>query len=67
MGERLTSRWGIWSVFLSRSLFTPISLPVNLMAGSTRFPWHCFMTAVVLREAFWVLLHGGLGLLFADP
>ena len=54
-------------MFLSRSLFTPISLPVNLMAGSTRFPRHRFMTAVVLGEAFWVLLHGGLGLLFADP
>jgi membrane-associated protein len=82
VGERLTSRWkgsqawqtadrqferwGIWSVFLSRFLFTPIALPVNLMAGSTRFPWHRFMTAVVLGEAIWVLLYGGLGLLFAD-
>ena len=53
-------------MFLSRFLFTPIALPVNLMAGSTRFPWHRFMTAVVLGEAIWVLLYGGLGLLFAD-
>ena len=82
VGERLTSRWrgskawrsadrqferwGIWSVFLSRFLFTPIALPVNLMAGSTLFPWHRFLGAVVAGEAVWVLLYGGLGLLFAD-
>ena len=82
MGVRLTSRWkgskawqsadqqferwGIWSVFLSRFLFTPLALPVNLMAGSTQFPWHRFLLAVMVGEAIWVLLYGGLGLLFAD-
>jgi membrane-associated protein len=82
VGERLTSpwkgskawrsadqqfeRWGIWSVFLSRFLFTPIALPVNLMAGTTMFPWHRFLVAVVVGELIWVLLYGGLGLLFAD-
>lgn len=60
------ARWGIWSVFLSRFLFTPIALPVNLLAGSTRFAWPYFMAAVVLGEVIWVLLYGGLGLLFAD-
>lgn len=59
-------RWGIWSIFLSRFLFTPIALPVNLMAGSTQFPWHRFLMAVVAGEAIWVVLFGGLGLLFAD-
>lgn len=82
LGERLTARWrgstvwqsarqqferwGLWSVFLSRFLFTPIALPVNLMAGSTRFPWHRFMGAVVAGEVIWVVLFGGLGLLFSD-
>lgn len=82
VGERLTSRWkgskgwrsaenqfarwGAWSVFLSRFLFTPFALPVNLMAGSTRFPWPRFLVAVMLGEVIWVLLFGGLGLLFAD-
>jgi membrane protein DedA with SNARE-associated domain len=59
-------RWGIWSVFLSRFLFTPIALPVNLMAGYTLYPWHRFLVAVVAGEMIWVLLYGGLGLLFAD-
>lgn len=82
LGERLTSRWkkskawqsadqrferwGIWSVVLSRFLFTPIALPVNLMAGSTLFPWHRFLMAVVVGEVIWVVLYGGLGVLFAD-
>ncbi len=82
VGERLTSRWkgskawhsanhqferwGIWSVFLSRFLFTPIALPVNLMAGSTLFPWPRFLAAVLVGEVIWVMLFGGLGLLFAD-
>lgn len=82
VGERLTARWksskawqsadhqfqrwGVWSVFLSRFLFTPIALPVNLLAGSTRFAWPHFMLAVLLGELIWVLLFGGLGLLFSD-
>lgn len=82
VGERLTSRWngskawlsasqqfgrwGLWSVFLSRFLLTPIALPVNLIAGSTQFPWHRFMVAVIFGEVIWVFLFGGLGLLFAD-
>ena len=82
VGERITSRWkdskawrsadqqfarwGIWTVLLSRFLLTPIALPVNLIAGSTRFPWPRFLMAVVVGEVIWVLLFGGLGLLFAD-
>lgn len=64
--SRQFSRWGVWSVFLSRFLLTPIALPVNLIAGSTLFPWHRFMVAVVFGEVIWVFLFGGLGLLFAD-
>jgi membrane-associated protein len=64
--DRQFVRWGTWSVFLSRFLLTPIALPVNLLAGSTRFSWPRFMAAVVVGEVIWVLLFGGLGLLFAD-
>lgn len=60
------SRWGIWSVFVSRFLLTPIALPVNLLAGSTRLAWPRFMAAVVAGEIIWVAAFGGLGLAFAD-
>lgn len=60
------ARWGGWSVFLSRFLFTPIALPVNLLAGSTRYAWARFSTASVAGEATWIILFGSLGYLFAD-
>lgn len=63
---RQFERWGVWSVFLSRFLFTPIALPVNLLAGSTSFPWYRFLLAVIAGEVIWVVLFGGMGLLFAD-
>lgn len=58
--------WGGWGVFVSRFLLTPVALPVNLLAGSTAYPWSRFMLAVVAGEAIWVVLFGGLGHLFAD-
>lgn len=62
----LFARWGGWSILLSRFLLTPVALPVNLMAGSTRYPWPRFLLPVVVGEVIWVLLFGGLGHLFAD-
>ena len=64
--SRLFERWGTWGVFLTRFLLTPVALPVNLLAGSTRFPWQRFMSAVVAGELLWVALFGGAGYLFAD-
>lgn len=47
---RLFDHWGGWSVFLTRFLFTPAALPVNLLAGSTRYAWPRFMTAVLAGQ-----------------
>lgn len=62
----LFERWGPWAVVVTRFLLTPLALPVNLLAGSTRFAWPRFMAAVVVGEVAWVALFGGLGYLFAD-
>lgn len=62
----LFSRWGGLSVFFTRFALTPAALPVNLLAGSTRYALVRFLTAVTAGEATWVLLFGGLGRLFAD-
>lgn len=32
-------KWGVLSIFFSRFLVTGIALPVNLMSGTTRFPF----------------------------
>lgn len=61
----LFARWGGWSVFLTRFLLTPAALPVNLLAGSSRYSWKRYMSAVVAGELLWVLLFGGLGHVFA--
>lgn len=63
---QLFERWGVWSIFLTRFLLTPIALPVNLLAGSTRFSWQKYMAAVMTGELIWVALFGGLGRVFAD-
>jgi membrane protein DedA with SNARE-associated domain len=60
------NRWGAWAVFVSRFALTPVAMPVNLLAGSTRLAWGLYMTAVLTGEAIWVALFGGLGYLFAD-
>jgi membrane-associated protein len=62
----LFARWGSWGIWVTRFLLTPLALPVNLLAGSTRYPWQRFMGVVVLGELMWVLLFGGLGHVFAD-
>ncbi|MFC3686147.1 DedA family protein [Hydrogenophaga luteola] len=60
------ARQGAWAVLMTRFLLTPLALPVNLLAGSTRFPWHRFLLPVMVGEVIWVALFGGLGYVFAD-
>lgn len=62
----LFGRWGAASVFVTRFLLTPLALPVNLLAGSTRYAPTRFVLAVVSGEAVWVALFAGLGYAFAD-
>jgi membrane protein DedA with SNARE-associated domain len=60
------NRWGALAIFLTRFLLTPLALPVNLIAGSTRYaPWR-FAGLVLLGEVVWVAAFGSLGYLFAD-
>ena len=59
-------RWGGLTIFFSRFLLTPLALPVNLIAGSTRYTVWRFLSLVVLGEILWVLLFSSLGYLFAD-
>jgi membrane-associated protein len=80
-GNRVQSRFGnpaLWSkarstfnrgsgmaVFLTRFLLTAIALPVNLMAGSSG-NFRKFLANVVVGEALWITLYGGLGYLFGS-
>ena len=56
---------GVFAVFLSRWLFSPLGPWVNLTAGSTGFGWRRFTLAGVAGEAVWAGLYVGMGYGFA--
>jgi hypothetical protein len=62
----LFTRWGLLGIYLTRFLLTPVALPVNLLAGSRRYPWPRYLAAVVAGEATWVGLFGGAGYAFSQ-
>jgi membrane protein DedA with SNARE-associated domain len=61
----LSERWGDWSVFLSRWLFSPLGPSVNLISGMIGAPWRRFTLFAVLGEIVWVALYMALGIAFS--
>lgn len=57
------ARQGWLAVFLSRFWLTPLSLPVNLIAGS-RYPYLRFLSADAAGEFVWVAGYASLGYFF---
>jgi membrane-associated protein len=49
------------TLFLARWLFTPISLAVTYIAGSSRYPLSKFLAASISGQAVWILLYGSAG------
>jgi membrane-associated protein len=62
--ETSFNRWGGMSVFLTRFLITGIAVPVNLIAGTSKFPFRQFILYDFLGEMIWIFVYGGLGYLF---
>jgi membrane protein DedA with SNARE-associated domain len=54
------------AIYLTRWLLTPIAVPVNLVAGSTGYPFRRFLAFDVAGEVTWLLLYGTLGYLFSS-
>jgi membrane-associated protein len=59
-------RRGALAIFLTRFILTPLALPTNLIAGSSRYTYGRFLLFDVLGELVWIALYGGLGYAFAD-
>lgn len=57
-------RWGGMSVLLTRFLITGLAVPVNLIAGTSGFPFRKFFLYDLFGETIWVFGYGGLGYLF---
>lgn len=66
MVERFLANWGIWCVFLSRWLVTPLGIPVNVVAGTAKFPFGKFLFWIVIGECIWATLYIYLGYLFGS-
>ena len=62
--ESSFNRWGGTSIFLTRFLITGIAVPVNLIAGTSKFPFRQYFLYDLLGETIWIFGYGGLGYLF---
>jgi membrane protein DedA with SNARE-associated domain len=49
------------AVFVTRFVFTTLDVPINLIAGSSHYPFPRFVAATLAGRATWMLLFGGLG------
>jgi len=49
------------AVYVTRFVFTTLDVPVNLIAGSSRYPFPRFLAATLAGRATWLVLFGGLG------
>ena len=59
-------RRGGVAIFLTRFLLTPLAAPINLIAGTSQYPFSRFAFFVVTGELIWVGIYAALGYLFAD-
>jgi len=57
-------QWGGATIFLTRFLLTPLAVPTNLIAGSSRYTYWRFLAFDAAGELAWVVLYGGLGYFF---
>ena len=64
--EESFRKWGPLSIFFSRFLVTAIALPINLLSGTTGFPFRKFFIYDLIGELVWILGYGGLGYLFGS-
>lgn len=64
--EQTFQKWGPLSIFFSRFLITAIAIPINLIAGTTRFPFSKYFLIDAIGEIFWIFGYGGLGYLFGS-
>lgn len=64
--ESTFNRWGGMSIFWTRFLITGIAVPVNLLSGTSSFPFRRFLVYDLIGESIWIFGYGGLGYLFGS-
>ena len=58
------AKWGVWSIFLTRWLLTPLAVPINLAAGISGYSFKKFILIALLGESLWAGIYIYLGYLF---
>lgn len=56
-----TRQRGIWAVFFSRWLVSPLGPYVNFTAGAAKMGWIAFTLGSITGEATWVAIYVGMG------
>jgi membrane protein DedA with SNARE-associated domain len=64
--EEYFARRGGIAIVLTRCMLMPIAVPVNLVAGSSKYPVWRFAAYDVTGELIWLLGYGALGYLFGS-
>ena len=59
---RFQRRAGL-AVYVTRFVFTTLDVPINLIAGSSRYPFQKFLVATLAGRATWFVIYGSLGYL----
>mgnify|MGYP003656378293 FL=1 len=59
-----SARRGVWAVFFSRWLVSPLGPAINLLSGSLPMAWWGFALASMAGELVWVGMYAGLGYAF---
>jgi membrane-associated protein len=62
--EQFLQRWGVWFIFFSRWLVTPLGVPLNIVAGIGKYPFLRFLVFAALGECIWASVYVYLGYLF---
>ena len=64
--ERFLKKWGVWTIFLTRWLLTPLGIPVNFISGISKFSFKKFLFFVIAGELLWAVLYLYLGYVFGS-
>ena len=59
-------KWGFGAVFITRWFLTPFGLPINILAGITKYSYSKFLLASFLGEILWVSIYVYLGYFFSN-
>lgn len=64
--ERRLGAWVGLSVFLTRCLLTPLSLPTTVLAALGSYPFGTFALVAALGEVVWTAVYVGIGYFFGE-